>query len=51
MTKERIGDLMNRFHAESPNWMAGDTPPEMQKTVNGLRSKGIPGPLWEYLVS
>jgi radical SAM superfamily enzyme YgiQ (UPF0313 family) len=49
MSRSRIFTLLKQFNAQTHNWIVGDLPPSLVKIVQGLRAKGIVGPLWEFL--
>jgi radical SAM superfamily enzyme YgiQ (UPF0313 family) len=49
ITKERIREILAEFNKEMPNWIVEDLPPEMKRIAEGLRKKGVTGPLWEFL--
>jgi radical SAM superfamily enzyme YgiQ (UPF0313 family) len=49
IARGRIFALLRQFNARSQNWVVGDLPPSLVKIVQGLRAKGIVGPLWEFL--
>lgn len=40
---------LEEVQREHPNWIVGDPPPEFLITINQLRSRGLRGPLWEYI--
>jgi radical SAM superfamily enzyme YgiQ (UPF0313 family) len=42
---ERLRTLRQRCH----NWVVGDPPPEFLQTMSKLRTRGIRGPMWEYI--
>ena len=49
ITRGRIFAMLRQFHARTHNWIVGDLPPSLVTIVQGLRAKGIVGPLWEFL--
>ena len=49
ITRSRIFAMLRQFHAQTHNWIVGDLPPSLVTIVQGLRAKGIVGPLWEFL--
>lgn len=40
---------LEEVQREHPNWIVGDPPPEFLTTIQKLRSRGLRGPLWEYI--
>jgi len=50
ISKEQISILLNDFHKQMPNWIIEDLPCEIVEVMNGLRKRGVCGPLWEYLI-
>ena len=46
---QRCAELLRGFHKEEPRWMVGETPPELLAVMDGLRKRGVTGPLWEFL--
>jgi radical SAM superfamily enzyme YgiQ (UPF0313 family) len=50
LTEEKIFSVLSEFSRRSQNWVVGELPPEKVNVIEGLRRKGIPGPLWEFLV-
>ena len=50
LTKEKIAEIHRTFHQKSPNWIIDELPPEMVAVMERLRSKGVTGPMWEFLV-
>jgi len=50
LSEKRIFSVLAEFSARSRNWIVGELPPEKIKVIEGLRQKGIAGPLWEFLV-
>lgn len=50
LTKEIIREKLDRFHKQAPNWIVDDLSEEQVFVMNGLRSRGITGPLWEFLI-
>jgi radical SAM superfamily enzyme YgiQ (UPF0313 family) len=50
LTEEKIFSILSEFSRQSQNWIIGELPPEKTKVIEGLRQKGIEGPLWEFLV-
>jgi radical SAM superfamily enzyme YgiQ (UPF0313 family) len=49
LDKTRIRKLHEGFKAQMPNWVIDDVSPEVKFVMDGLRKKGIRGPLWEFL--
>ena len=49
VSKERIFEMMAEFNRQKRNWIVGESTPELEKMMSGLRSIGVVGPLWEYL--
>jgi radical SAM superfamily enzyme YgiQ (UPF0313 family) len=49
-TENRIFSILSEFSLQSKNWIIGEQPPEMIANANRLRSIGVVGPLWEFLV-
>jgi radical SAM superfamily enzyme YgiQ (UPF0313 family) len=49
ITRGRIFTILRQFNAQTHNWIVGDLPPSLVTIVQGLRAKGIVGPLWEFL--
>ncbi|HEX2955322.1 MAG TPA: lipid biosynthesis B12-binding/radical SAM protein [Chitinispirillaceae bacterium] len=45
----RIRKLHEEFKAQMPNWVIDDVSPEVRFVMDGLRKKGVRGPLWEFL--
>lgn len=50
LTEETIFSLLSEFSRTSPNWIVGELPPEKTRVIEGLRQKGVQGPLWEFLI-
>ncbi len=45
----RIRKLHEEFKAKMPNWVIDDVSPEVKFVMDGLRKRGVRGPLWEFL--
>jgi radical SAM superfamily enzyme YgiQ (UPF0313 family) len=50
LKKEKIFDLLNIFANESKNWIIGELSKDNSDVAERLRSIGVVGPLWEFLV-
>ena len=50
ITKDQIKILLKTFQLKMPNWIIDDVPPEIVSVMSRLRTKGIYGPLWEFLI-
>jgi hypothetical protein len=50
LTEEDIFSMLSEFSNSSPNWIVGELPPEKTRVIEGLRAKGVQGPLWEFLI-
>jgi radical SAM superfamily enzyme YgiQ (UPF0313 family) len=50
VSQKRIELLLQEQNARARNWIAQETPPEILRVREGLRQKGMTGPLWEFLV-
>jgi radical SAM superfamily enzyme YgiQ (UPF0313 family) len=50
LTEEKIFSVLSGFSRQSPNWIVGELPQEKVRVIEGLRRKGVRGPLWEFLV-
>jgi radical SAM superfamily enzyme YgiQ (UPF0313 family) len=50
LSEEKIFSLLSEFSRQAQNWIVGELPLEKVKVIEGLRKKGIPGPLWEFLI-
>jgi radical SAM superfamily enzyme YgiQ (UPF0313 family) len=49
LDQARIRKLHEGFKAQMPNWVIDDVSPQMKAVMDGLRRKGVRGPLWEFL--
>jgi radical SAM superfamily enzyme YgiQ (UPF0313 family) len=49
MSRRAISSLLQRFRGQRPNWIIGDIPASLLQVMNGLRQRGVKGPLWEFL--
>jgi radical SAM superfamily enzyme YgiQ (UPF0313 family) len=49
-SSQKAFSLLSEFSGISPNWIVGDIPAGNAKAAGNLRSMGIVGPLWEFLV-
>ncbi len=49
LTQQQIEEALARFAKESPHWFVGEAPPGFDRITQRLRSRGVTGPLWEYL--
>jgi radical SAM superfamily enzyme YgiQ (UPF0313 family) len=49
LTQEGIRERVNRYAAESPNWVELGENPAFEAIAKRLRKKGVVGPLWNYL--
>lgn len=49
LDQSRIRKLHEGFKAQMPNWVIDDVSPQMKSVMDGLRKKGVRGPLWEFL--
>lgn len=49
LSVEQVFAELQRFAAESPNWIVGDPSPAYASLVDRLRQRGVAGPLWSYL--
>jgi radical SAM superfamily enzyme YgiQ (UPF0313 family) len=49
LDQARIRKLHEEFKAQMPNWVIDDVSPQMKSIMDGLRKKGVRGPLWEFL--
>ena len=49
LSVERISDLLRQWRARDPRWAPLATPTSFAAMAQGLRKRGIEGPLWEYL--
>lgn len=49
ISKEEIRSALEVCHKQSPRWIIDDPTPEQQRVILALRTKSIPGPLWEFL--
>ena len=49
VSKERILEMTAEFNRQKRNWILGESTPELEKMMEGLRSIGVSGPLWEFL--
>jgi radical SAM superfamily enzyme YgiQ (UPF0313 family) len=50
LTEEGVFSTLSEFSRESPNWIVGELPLEKTRVIEGLRQKGVQGPLWEFLI-
>jgi radical SAM superfamily enzyme YgiQ (UPF0313 family) len=50
LTEEKIFSLLAQFSKESHNWFVGELPREKVKVIEQLRTMGVKGPMWEFLV-
>jgi radical SAM superfamily enzyme YgiQ (UPF0313 family) len=50
LTEKDIFSMLSGFSESSPNWIVGELPPEKTRVIEGLREKGVLGPLWEFLI-
>lgn len=50
LTEKAIFSILSEFSLASPNWIVGELPPEKTRVIEGLRRKGVQGPLWEFLI-
>lgn len=50
VSQKRIEQLLQEQNARARNWIAQETPPAILRVREGLRQKGVIGPLWEFLV-
>jgi radical SAM superfamily enzyme YgiQ (UPF0313 family) len=50
LSEEKIFSALSGFSRQSPNWIVGELPQEKVRVIEGLRQKGVRGPLWEFLV-
>ena len=48
VTQEAVFAKLHDFARRSPNWIAGDPPPDFVNLVARLRQRGVVGPLWSY---
>lgn len=46
---QRIHEVLEEFHRESPRWIIGDLSPQALQIMEKLRGRGVVGPLWEFL--
>jgi radical SAM superfamily enzyme YgiQ (UPF0313 family) len=46
---ERMQQLLADFQVQAKNWIVGELDPALTVVMQGLRAKGIAGPLWEFL--
>jgi radical SAM superfamily enzyme YgiQ (UPF0313 family) len=49
ISRRAITSLLRRFRGQRPNWIIGDIPASLVQVMDGLRQRGIKGPLWEFL--
>lgn len=49
LTEEAVFERLRDFARRSPNWIAGDPPPDFAHLVARLRQRGVVGPLWSYI--
>jgi radical SAM superfamily enzyme YgiQ (UPF0313 family) len=49
VTRERISELLELFHERKSNWIIHDLTPDQLRIMKGLRTKGVVGPMWEFL--
>jgi radical SAM superfamily enzyme YgiQ (UPF0313 family) len=49
ISRARVFALLKRWSARQRNWIVGELPPALIKVTQGLRAKGVTGPLWEFL--
>ena len=48
LTAEGVYAQLRGFSHLSPNWIVGDPDPAYTRLVEGLRRRGVVGPLWSY---
>jgi radical SAM superfamily enzyme YgiQ (UPF0313 family) len=46
----RTQEILASFARRAGNWFVGELPPDLARIARQLRSKGVEGPLWEFLV-
>jgi hypothetical protein len=49
ISRDKVFALLKRWSARQRNWIVGELPPALRKVTQGLRAKGVTGPLWEFL--
>jgi len=49
LTADQTQAELNRFAAESPNWIVNEPNAAYYRLADRLRQKGVVGPLWSYL--
>ena len=49
ISRARVFRLLKQWSARQRNWIIGELPPALTKVTQGLRAKGVTGPLWEFL--
>ncbi len=49
LTVESLYERLAVFRNTAPNWVVGDPPSAFVATIKKLRSRGLRGPLWEYI--
>ncbi len=47
---EWLESRMKDYRARKPNWVYGGPSPELRQVMQGLRAKGVAGPLWEFQI-
>ena len=50
VSKERIFEMLTEFNNQRKNWIIGESTPDLVKIIHDLRTIGVAGPLWEFLV-
>jgi radical SAM superfamily enzyme YgiQ (UPF0313 family) len=48
-TVDGLHDRLRRLRQHCHNWVVGDPPPEFLETMSKLRTRGVRGPMWEYI--
>ncbi|NLE02734.1 MAG: radical SAM protein [Fibrobacter sp.] len=51
ISKDIIDKMLVEFHKQSPRWIISEPDTAQLAVMNGLRKKGVCGPLWEFLAS
>jgi radical SAM superfamily enzyme YgiQ (UPF0313 family) len=50
VSQERMTALLKKHNAQQKNWIVGDVNEPLQEVMQKLRTIGVVGPLWEFLV-
>ncbi len=49
ITLDAVKSVLSEYARSSFNWIVGEPSPAMKSLMQGLRAKGVVGPLWEFL--